>query len=76
MTRRGRKRNRVVVEIVTNKPITEKEATQAMNLLIQDMDLGRKPIWANARNIYAQSLRAKSFNKVMTAWLQRLSNRN
>lgn len=63
MTRR--KKNRVVVEITTNKPLTEKEAVQAMSLLLDRIDTDQKPIWANASNVYADKLTSKSFSRVV-----------
>ena len=62
-----KRKHRVVVELTTSKPITEKEAVLAMQLLHQRIDLDQAPIWANALNIYADKLAAKSFSRVLTS---------
>lgn len=61
-----KRKNRVVVELTTNKPLTQREARQAMDLLMERIDLQASPIWATG-NFYAEKLSAKEFNRVLQA---------
>ncbi len=62
-----KRKHRVVVELTTSKAIDAQDAVRAMLILIQRIDLGAKPIWANNSNIYADKLTAKNFDRVARA---------
>jgi len=61
-----RRKNRLVVEFTTSHPLNEREARQALSLLLERIDLDAKPVWANDSGIYGQKLEVKEFNKVLT----------
>ena len=59
-----RKKHRVIVEMSTSHAITDKQAVQAMNLLLRRVDLEARPALGDT---YAIKLVAKSFAKVLGA---------
>lgn len=58
-------KNKVVIELTTSKPLNEDDAVRAMRLLLSELDIEAKPIWANDLNIYATNFVAKGFNRVV-----------
>lgn len=63
-----KRKHRVIVEITTSKPLTEKDSVQALQLTLDSrLDLQRQPIWAYDNSPYINKLRVKAFSRVLQA---------
>ncbi len=61
-------KHHVVVEITTNEPLTEREATRGLQFMLNCIDTGAKPLWFRpGADIYVEKLIAKSFLRVTAA---------
>ncbi len=59
-------KHRIVVEITTNIQLTERQATWALEQLLNTIDTQSCPIYPNG-NCYADNLTAKQFSRVFAA---------
>lgn len=55
------KKTRIVVEVTTNKKVTEREALRALTSLLDSIDLQARPAY---RDVYVDKLNAKRFSRV------------
>jgi hypothetical protein len=62
------RKHRVVVEITTSRPVSDREAVSALKLVLERTDRYAFPIWQKDGQIYIDNLDVKSFSRVL-AWL-------
>jgi hypothetical protein len=61
------RKHRVVVEITTSRPVSDREAVSALKLVLIRTDKYAFPIWQNDGQIYIDKLDVKSFPRVLAA---------
>jgi hypothetical protein len=68
MTTKKRK-HRVVIELTTSKPISDREAVCAVVLMLDQMDKETRflPIWQKHPDIYIDNIDVKSFPRVLAS---------
>lgn len=59
-----RHKHRFVVELTTSRPMTEQCARQALQRLLDRLDLDVQPIWSHDDSTYADKLVVKQFSRV------------
>jgi hypothetical protein len=62
--RTWRKKHRLVLEVTTNKPMTESMAKNATDLLLERLDK-RKPIWGAGDGTFVLKVKANRFSRVL-----------
>lgn len=62
-----KRKHRLVVEFTTSHPMTESAAARGLALILSEVDIQRKPIWAAFPDIYGEKLTIKRFSRVLAA---------
>jgi hypothetical protein len=61
------RKHRVVVEITTSRPVSDRDAVSALTMLLDLMDKEARPIWQHRSPVYVDKLDVKSFPRVLAA---------
>ncbi len=62
-----RKKHRLVIEVTTSSPVTEREAVAGLQLVLDTrLDLASHPVWVRDNSPYIDKLNVKAFSRVVS----------